>query len=1148
MTDWRFAEPQWIHLTWAVLVLTMLLLWLDHRGSRGLEQFLSTLMHKRLVCRPSATRRTVRILLLAAAAMALIAALMRPQSGFREIATPRVGARLMVCLDVSRSMLAADARPNRLDRAKFDLGKLLSYIEDDQVGLIAFAGKATVLSPLTSDFGFLGTMIKSAGPGSVARGGTDLAAPIRKAVEGFRGRTDLSRVIILITDGEHHDEFVLDAAKEAGEQGVRIICIGFGDEAGSTIEITDPKTGATSLLKDAEGTPVISRLAGDMLRKIALATDGAYIPAGTGKLALESIYDAHIAPLTRAALDDHRRVVKRERYQWPLLAAALLIVGAQFVARPRRTATGGQAGVPSMAAALLFTLVMPVAATWAKDTGIPTNPANLESMEEAVNPVRDETATKKKLYPRRSYNEGVVALNADRLDQAEEAFTAARQAAGTDAQTRYHATYNLGWVEVQRADDTLADAPKVALDHLHAAEAWFRDAARLEPDAIPPRENMEIVARRALALADALQEQGKTSIEGQLDALVTTQRTMAETLRETFADTGATADGENVRHACQSLEVEQRTILSQIDALADRMRQRLETLAAAEPKARSAKDALRHAQLEAAQAHLFHATQRVGQTRRHLRSRQLERAYRRAAVTLGELKRSRDQMRDVVQILGAVVTDAIELTRHAAVLRYDGDAVLIDADNTLKRPTWLTRDYLAHTAETVQQRTDEIAARLRAGIEGGQAAPSDDPDNAATESAVPDVELLETLGIALPIVNAAAGHFAAATAAIESQRDADLYRTTAEGTVKLVEAHELFLDIPGLIETIYRDEQRILGTVAHEAMDTPDAVREVAPMLRHLQQSNLQRGIRLGTMFTRKRLDLEAQADSPPPPHETSSNAPANERDAQKQRFDAAETILASAMQAFGGVEQILTRLEGEDASPDEVPMLRRGAALSVEQVEALRRLFFSIVEHLRETLQRQVALTDETRDLMVTANDDTEVGVLAEPAARQRALHETARQIVTSLQTQSEQQPSGPAATPTTTHAAPSGDDAARLARAAAIVLLAADAMTTASAAMTTTPREDEPILEAQQQTIERLAEALTLLQPPPEDQEQDQKQDQQQNSDDEETSDTEEQPNQEKDPHGNGLLQGVRDRDAKRQQERQQNVSGHVPVDKDW
>ena len=98
------------------------------------------------------------------------------------------------------------------------------------------------------------------------------------------------------------------------------------------------------------------------------------------------------------------------------------------------------------------------------------------------------------------------------------------------------------------------------------------------------------------------------------------------------------------------------------------------------------------------------ADPRSSRPRRHLRSRQLERAYRRAAVTLGELKRSRDQMRDVVQILGAVVTDAIELTRHAAVLRYDGDAVLIDADNTLKRPTWLTRDYLAHTAENCLKR------------------------------------------------------------------------------------------------------------------------------------------------------------------------------------------------------------------------------------------------------------------------------------------------------------------------------------------------------------------------------------------------------------------------------------------------------------
>jgi Ca-activated chloride channel family protein len=248
--------------------------------------------------------------LLTAAGLFMVLALMRPQWGMRFVATPRVGAEIMIALDVSRSMLADDAKPSRLERAKAEIADLLAYLDQDHVGLIAFAGRASVLSPMTPDRSFLRLVLDGAGPHSVSRGGTSLAEPIQKAVAGLGEPGPAQRALILITDGEDHDSFALDAAKQAAEAGIRIIAIGFGDEAGSRIYVTDPDTGARTLLRDGDGNPVVSRLDGDMLREIALVTDGAYIPAGTGVLDLRSIYQEHIAGLTRSQLDARGRTIR----------------------------------------------------------------------------------------------------------------------------------------------------------------------------------------------------------------------------------------------------------------------------------------------------------------------------------------------------------------------------------------------------------------------------------------------------------------------------------------------------------------------------------------------------------------------------------------------------------------------------------------------------------------------------------------------------------------------------------------------------------------------------------------------------------------------------------------------------------------------
>ena len=176
----------------------------------------------------------------------------------------------------------------------------------------------------------------------VGLGGTHIGDAIRKAVDGFRDAGDIHRLILLVTDGEDHDSYPLNAAKAAKEKGVKIVSIGFGDEAGSKIEVTDPRPGPPPILRIASGADVVSRLDGETLREIALQTEGAYIPAGTGALDLEAIYRTHIESLLRGTTDSTERVVRNEAYQWPvLISLVFLLAGLLAVTRFQRGTPGG---------------------------------------------------------------------------------------------------------------------------------------------------------------------------------------------------------------------------------------------------------------------------------------------------------------------------------------------------------------------------------------------------------------------------------------------------------------------------------------------------------------------------------------------------------------------------------------------------------------------------------------------------------------------------------------------------------------------------------------------------------------------------------------------------------------------------------------
>jgi Ca-activated chloride channel family protein len=331
--DWQFAEVQRIHLVWLALAVVIAIGVLELRGRSALGAFLSPVMQRRLAAQATTGRLLARLGLILLAMLAATGALMRPQvRGETEtVSSMQTTADVMFVLDTSRSMLADDAAPSRLARAKAEIAQLVGKLEGHRVGLIAFAGRAAAMCPLTPDHSFFTTVLATVDTRSAGRGGTRVGEAIKTAVRGFPAGHG-AKLIVLITDGDDQDPYSEDAAKLARDAGIKVVAIGLGSETGSEITLTDPATGAKTKLM-YEGKPVISKLDGDRLRKIALVTEGAYIPAGTSAVDLESIMKTHVAPMVSAAVASAKRVIPAERYSWLVLAALGFLLAALWVGR-----------------------------------------------------------------------------------------------------------------------------------------------------------------------------------------------------------------------------------------------------------------------------------------------------------------------------------------------------------------------------------------------------------------------------------------------------------------------------------------------------------------------------------------------------------------------------------------------------------------------------------------------------------------------------------------------------------------------------------------------------------------------------------------------------------------------------------------------
>lgn len=331
----RFADPINFLLLGMVFLLGLFAFWALARKKRLLNMFGDLpLIIKNAPYISFARQRTKIILLLIGMALVSVA-LARLQFGTHLELLKQEGIDIVVALDVSNSMLVQDMKPNRLAKAKREIQGILERLKGDRIGLVAFAGEAFVQCPLTLDYAAARFLLGAMDQTSVSVQGTSLSGAIEKAASAFNQQERKHKVVLLLTDGEDHEEGAVEAAEKARQEGVRIYAVGIGNPAGEPIPILDRKGEQVGFRKDENGEVIVSKLNEAILEEIAMATGGKYYPATAGEIELNDIFD-EISQIEKKELEGALVTRYDDRYQWPLLFALFLIVGEFFLSERKK--------------------------------------------------------------------------------------------------------------------------------------------------------------------------------------------------------------------------------------------------------------------------------------------------------------------------------------------------------------------------------------------------------------------------------------------------------------------------------------------------------------------------------------------------------------------------------------------------------------------------------------------------------------------------------------------------------------------------------------------------------------------------------------------------------------------------------------------
>lgn len=502
----QFENTSWILVG---LAITLGLAWVFHRTHSArvdaLKKFASGHLLDKLTESVSPGRRKLKRALFLLAVFSLFVALARPQVGFRWEEVKRKGIDIMLALDTSKSMLARDVVPDRLERSKLGITDFIGKLGGDRVGLIPFAGEAFLTTPLTLDYGAFFESLNAIDTTTIPRGGTNLAAAIREADRAFVDQAK-QKILVLITDGEDLEGEALTAAKEAAASGITIHTVGVGTPAGELVPLQESGRSG-QFVKDGEGQMVMSRLDEKMLREIASVTGGSYHPLGRAGEGLDTLYRERLDLIPKQELSERMRRVPIDRFEWPLLFAFGLLM-LEFVMGERKSRRALRAPVVSTADRRVprpsrtieaFTLTALLLLSSSLIPQVEASPQKAQESYEAADyaaaektyeeAVQEEPGNEKLLF-----NLGAAAYKNANYDKSHEALQSALKSDDLPLQNDIY--YNLGNVLYRKGQQTEQAKPQETIEQWERALESYEAAMKLQKNDADARFNYEYVKKK----------------------------------------------------------------------------------------------------------------------------------------------------------------------------------------------------------------------------------------------------------------------------------------------------------------------------------------------------------------------------------------------------------------------------------------------------------------------------------------------------------------------------------------------------------------------------------------------------------------------------------------------------------------------------
>ncbi len=328
----QFAHKEYLYLLLIIPIIILLLIISRYLRKKAIEKFGNSQTLSQLMLTASNNRPIIKSIIIIFAITSLIIAIAGPQIGSKLQDVKRKGVELIIALDVSNSMMATDIKPNRLEHSKRAISKLLDKLHNDKIGLIVFAGDAYVQLPMTTDYAAAKMFLSTINTKMISNQGTAIGSAIDLATKSFTSETDKNKALIIITDGENHEDDAIAKAAEAAEKGIIVHTIGMGLPKGAPIPIGRP--GSSNFRTDRTGQVVITKLDETLLQQIASAGHGKYVRANNSKTGLKKLFE-EINNMNKTEIESSVYSEYDEQFQY-FIGFSLLLLFFDFLILSRK--------------------------------------------------------------------------------------------------------------------------------------------------------------------------------------------------------------------------------------------------------------------------------------------------------------------------------------------------------------------------------------------------------------------------------------------------------------------------------------------------------------------------------------------------------------------------------------------------------------------------------------------------------------------------------------------------------------------------------------------------------------------------------------------------------------------------------------------